>query len=79
MSTVSITQLKTSPSKVISEADEYPVEVKSRNKVKAYLVGKDLYEKMISLLEDRLDRAVIEETDFTKGEEFEKVAEELGI
>jgi PHD/YefM family antitoxin component YafN of YafNO toxin-antitoxin module len=79
MNSVSISQLKTHPSKAIAGALDYPVAVESRNKVKAYLIGKDLYEKIASYIEDHVDRKAIEETDFSKGEDFEKVAQELGI
>lgn len=74
-----MTQLKTRPSKVISEASDYPVAVESRNKVKAYLIGKELYEKIVAFIEDWIDKAVIEKTDFKKGRDFEEVAKELGI
>lgn len=79
MSNISISQLKTSPAKAISEASDYPVAVQSRNKVKAYLIGKDLYGKLIAFIEDHIDKAVIKKTDFKKGRNFEKVAKELGI
>ena len=79
MDTVSISELKIRPSKAISMASDYPVAVENRNQVKAYLVGKELYEKIIGYIEDYLDRAVINKTDFKKGEDFEKVAKELGI
>jgi len=79
MDAVSISQLKTNPSRVIAESGDFPVAVESRNKVKAYLVGKKLYEKIISCLEDQVDKRAIEETDFDKGKDFEKVAKSLGI
>jgi PHD/YefM family antitoxin component YafN of YafNO toxin-antitoxin module len=79
MDTVSISELKIRPSKTIEMATDYPVAVENRNQVKAYLVGKELYEKIIGYIEDYLDRAVVNKTDFSKGEDFEKVAKELGI
>ena len=79
MTTTSISQLKINPSAVIAQASEYPVAVENRNEVQAYVIGKNLYEKMLYLLEDKLDRAVINQTDFTKGKDFEAVAKELGI
>lgn len=79
MNNISISQLKTHPSKAIASALDYPVAVASRNQVKAYLIGKELYEKIINSLEDHLDRAAIKQTDFKKGKDFEKVAQELGI
>ena len=79
MTSVSISELKTNPSAVLSAADDYPVEVKRRNKTEAYVVGKDLFEKLILFLEDIEDKRTIEKTDFSKGRDFEEVAKELGI
>lgn len=79
MNNVSISQLKTSPSKIISQAADYPIVIESRNKAKAYLVGKELYEKIVSFIEDYIDKAAFKKTDFSQGRDFEKVAEELGI
>lgn len=79
MSDISISQFKTRPAKALREAVDYPVAIKKRNEVKAYLIGKDLYEKIVSYMEDYVDRRTVETTDFSKGKSFEKVAEELGI
>lgn len=79
MDRVSISQLKMRPSKTISKAFDYPVAVESRNKVKAYLIGKELYEKIVAFIEDYIDKNAVARTDFTKGRDFEEVAKELGI
>ena len=79
MNTASISQLKINPSAIISLAADYPVAVHSRNKVQAYVIGKTLYEKMIEMLEDKLDRKAVEEADFSKGKDFETIAKSLGL
>ena len=79
MDTISISQLKTHPAKIIEEAADYPVGITNRNKTKAYLVGVELYEKIISYLEDFIDKKAVETADFKKGKDFKKVAKELGI
>jgi PHD/YefM family antitoxin component YafN of YafNO toxin-antitoxin module len=79
MSDISISQLKTHPAKALHKAVDYPVAIKKRNKVKAYLIGKDLYEKIVRYMEDYIDRRAVDAADFSKGKDFEKVAEELGI
>ncbi len=79
MNTVSISQLKTKPSKIISQAEDYPVAVEKRNEIKAYLIGKELYERLITYIEDYVDRKAVEKTDFSKGKNFEKIASELGL
>ena len=79
MNTVSISQLKTHPSKAISQSADHPVAVENRSKVKAYLVGKDLFERLIAYIEDHIDKKAVAKTDFSKGKDFEAVAKQLGI
>lgn len=79
MNTISISDLKTNPSKAIGFASDYPLAIENRNKVKAYLVGKDLYEKIVSYIENTIDKKAVEEEDFKKGEDFEAVAAKLDI
>ena len=79
MTYVSISELKTNPAEVISASLDYPIAIQKRNKVQAYLVGKDLFDQMVLQLEDAVDRLAVEETDFSKGEDFETVAKELGL
>lgn len=79
MNSISISQLKINPSKAISEALDSPIAVENRNKVQAYLLGKDLYEKIVSYIENLTDNKAVEETDFKKGKDFESVAKRLGI
>lgn len=76
---ISISQLKTHPSKAISQAEDYPLVVKSRNKVKAYLMGKELFEKIISYIEDYVDKKAVREADFRRGRDFNQVAKELNV
>ncbi len=79
MDAISISQLKTHPSKAISLAEDYPLMVKSRNQIKAYLLGRELFEKIVFYLEDYVDEKAVKEVDFRKGRDFEEVAKELGI
>ena len=79
MTRVSISKLKKNPSAVIELAEDYPVAVENRNKVKAYLIGKNLYEKIVCYVEDYVDSTIVDKTDFSKGKDFEKVIKELGI
>lgn len=76
---ISITQLKTHPAKVISQADDYPLVIRSRNKIKGYLLGKALFENIISYIEEYIDKKAVREADFTQGKDFESVAQDLGI
>lgn len=79
MMQLSISQLKTRPRLAIAQAADFPVAIANRNTVQAYLVGKDLYEKMILYIEDFIDRHDVKQTDFSKGRDFETVAKKLGI
>ncbi len=79
MNAISISQLKANPSTVISQADDYPVAVENRNKVRAYLIGKDLFEAMVRKLEDQVDAEAVREADITKGRPLEDVVKSLGL
>lgn len=79
MNNISISQLKVNPSKVINEAVDYPVAVENRNKVKAYILGKELYEKIVSYMEDMIDILAAKKANYSKGVDFEKVAKDLNI
>lgn len=79
MTSLSISQLKVNPHQAILAALDYPVAIESRNQVQGYLVGKNLYEKIIAYIEDHMDQRTIGDTDFSKGRDFETVAKKLGI
>jgi len=66
MTTVSITELKIRPSKIITRSSNHPIAVENRNKITAHL-------------ENYIDKTAISQTDFSKGKDFEKVARDLGI
>ncbi len=79
MNSISISQLKINPSQAIAKASDYPLAVENRNNIQAYLIGKILYEKIISYIEDYIDKKDVDNTDFAKGHDFEDVARDLGI
>ena len=79
MNSVSISQLKMNPSQAIAKANDYPLAVENRNNIQAYLIGKNLYEKIISYIENYIDKQAVDSTDFSKGRDFEDVAKDLGI
>lgn len=76
---VSISQLKINPTQIIKIAEDYPVAIKKRGNVSAYLLGKELYEKIIFFLEDVIDKKTIASTNFKKKIPFEKIAKKLNI
>ncbi|MFH2019228.1 MAG: type II toxin-antitoxin system Phd/YefM family antitoxin [bacterium] len=83
MNSISISQLKMNPSAAIELASDYPLEVMSRGKSKAYLVGNKLFEKMVEFMEDVEDRKMVDEAiksgELGKGRDFEEFAKELGL
>ena len=79
MTNLNISDLKTNPSNAILLAEDFPVGILNRNDIKAYLVGKKLFEQLISYLEDSFDTSIIRSTDFDKGQDFETFAKKLGV
>jgi PHD/YefM family antitoxin component YafN of YafNO toxin-antitoxin module len=79
MTSVSLSQLKMNPAKVILAASDYPVAIENRSKVQAYMIGKELFERLEKYLEDFTDDLAVKSTDFSKGRDFEEVAKKLGI
>ena len=79
MTSVSISQLKVNPARVIAAAGDYPVEIKNRSNTEAYLVGRELFERLERYMEDFLDRRAVEDTDFSKGKDLREVMKSLGI
>jgi len=59
--TVSISELKKSPSSVIEHADGEAVAILNHNKPSAYIVPSMLYEKMAEILDDYLLKMEAEE------------------
>ena len=79
MNVVNISELKTNPSAVLSSANDYPVAIKKRNKTTGYAVGKDIFERLVTFVEDYIDGKAIDEADYKKGTPLEKVIKELGL
>ena len=79
MTTTSISQLKANPSAVISQAADYPVAVENRNKVQGYVLGKNLYEAMVTFIEDYIDNRAFKNADFSKRRKAEDVFRDLGL
>lgn len=79
MNVVSISELKTNPSAVLSDANDFPIAIKNRNKTSGYVVGKDIFEKLVSFVEDYIDRKAIKEADYKRGTSLENVIKELGL
>jgi len=80
--TISISQLKMNPSAAIAQAMDYPLEVISRGKSQAYLVGKQLFEKIMDYMEDQEDIATVKSIkpeEYKEARDFEEFARELGI
>ncbi len=79
MTNISISQLKTNPAKAIKEATDAPVGVQKRNKLEAYLVGSELFEKLVSYVEDYIDKKAVKEADYKKVTPLDDVIKELGL
>ena len=53
--TVSVTELKRSPSAIIEQAGNSPVAILNHNRPAAYLLSAELFESMLDRLEDAQD------------------------
>ena len=70
------------PAAAIAQSLNFPLEVESRGKTQAYLVGKKLFEKIIQYMEDQEDIAIVKSIkpeEYKEAGDFEKFARELGI
>ncbi len=79
MPSISISDLKKNPSSVISMSLDYPVAIKNREKIKSYLIGKGLFEKMVSFIEDSIDKKAVKEADYKNAVNLDDVIKDLGL
>lgn len=79
MTSTTISQLKVNPSAVIAQSIDYPVAVENRNKIQAYILGKNLYEAMVIFIEDYIDKKAFKNADFSKHRKAEDVFRDLGL
>jgi len=79
MTSVSISELKANPAGAISASLDFPLPIKNRNKTQAYIIGKELFEKMVAFIEDYIDRKAVEEADYKKGTSLDNLMKELGL
>ena len=79
MNTISVSQLKLNPAAALNLAEDYPVQITGRNEVRGYLVGKDIYEKMLSWIEDGMDVVALAKSEYPKGKKAEDLMVELGL
>jgi antitoxin StbD len=50
--TVSMTDLRRNPSKILEDANDMPVAILNHNRAEAYLLSAKAYEKLLDLLDD---------------------------
>lgn len=79
MRTISITQLKANPSKAVDLSLDFPLAVQNRNKTKAYLMGKKLYETLMTYIEDKIDTEAINNSDLSETHSLDEVAKDLNL
>ena len=82
MTSVSISDFKKNPAKVLAGAEDYPIAVLKRNKTAGYVVGKAMFEKLVALAEDIIDRKAVEsltEKDFKNAVPLDDFVKELGL
>ncbi len=75
--TVSISELKKSPSSIIEEAGNEAVAILNHNKPSAYLVPSALYEKMMEIIDDYYLAELVRERQSDGEEPIEVELDEL--
>ena len=79
MDAISVSQLKTNPSGAIGLAADYPLSIKNKGQTTAYLIGNQLFNKIIAYLENVSDKKTVQETNFGKGRNLVVVGYLVGI
>lgn len=80
--TISISQLKMNPAAAIAQSMDYPLEVFSKGKSQAYLVGKKMFDSIVEYMEDIEDYRAIDEAiktgEINQATDFEEFVKTLG-
>lgn len=79
MTSISISDFKKNPTNVLVSAEDYPVAVLNRNKTAGYVVGKDMFEKLVDFVEDYVDKKSIEKADYKNTTPLNDLVKELGL
>lgn len=82
MTSVSISDFKKNPSSVLLAAGDYPVAVQNRSKTAGYVVGTAMFEKLVSFVEDYIDKKAaksLTKKDYKNAVPLEDLAKELGL
>jgi len=79
MTNVSISQLKSNPSTIVDQANDYPIAIKNRSNITGYILGKQLFEAMVKSLENSIDLQEAKSADLDTAVGFEELATQLSI
>lgn len=82
MTSVSISDFKKNPASVLAGAEDYPIAVLKRNKTAGYVVSPAMFEKLVGLAEDAIDKNAAEsltKKDYRNAVPLEDLAKELGL
>lgn len=82
MTSISISDFKKNPANVFAGAENYPIAVLKRNKTAGYVVSPEMFEKLIELAEDVIDKkaaAELTKDDFKNALSLEDFVKELGL
>ena len=82
MTTVSISDFKKNPASVLAGAEDYPIAVLKRNKTAGYVVSPAMFEKLVELAEDIIDKKAIDsltKEDYKKATPLDDLVKELGL
>ena len=82
MTSVSISDFKKNPASVLAGAEDYPIAVLKRNKTAGYVVSPAMFEKLVGLAEDVIDKNAaksLAKKDYKNAVPLEDLAKELGL
>lgn len=82
MTRISISDFKKNPASVLAGAEDYPIAVLKRNKTAGYVVSPAMFEKLVGLAEDVVDKAAAEsltKMDYKNAVSLDHLAKELGL
>jgi hypothetical protein len=79
MTSVTLSQFKINPAAILAQAQDYPLSVTKHNQVQGYVVGKEIFEKLVAYVEDMEDSQALKTTDLQKGRDLEEIAKELDV
>jgi len=79
MTTISISDLKKNPTAALAMAVDFPIAVQNRSKTTGYVLSPQMFEKLVSFVEDCVDNKAADEADYKHGTKLNDFIKELEL